>query len=163
MSKYDALGAFLKNQRNDRVPMSFAEVERVTGRKLPPSAAKHRAWWSNNPNNSVMTRVWLDAGFESEQVDMAGRKLVFRRVRKPVDSPGRESGGGREGKDHPLLGAMEGVMGVAPAAGLTKPAGPRLGRGWGSAPSVFHFGRGLSGGREIDLPAGRQPATSCWC
>jgi len=128
MSKYDALGAFLKNQRNDRVPMSFAEVERVTGRKLPPSAAKHRPWWSNNPNNSVMTRVWLDAGFESEQVDMAGRKLVFRRVRKPVDSPGRESGGGREGKYHPLLGALKGLMRIAPGADLPKPADPDWGK-----------------------------------
>jgi hypothetical protein len=128
MSKYDALGPFLKNQRNDRVPMSFAEVERVTGRKLPPSAAKHRPWWSNNPNNSVMTRVWLDAGFESEQVDMAGRKLVFRRVRKPVDSPGRKSGDRREGKYHPLLGALKGLMRIAPGADLTKPADPDWGK-----------------------------------
>jgi hypothetical protein len=128
MSKYDALGPFLKNQRNDRVPMSFAEVERVTGEKLPPSAAKHRPWWSNNPNNSVMTRVWLDAGFESEQVDMAGRKLVFRRVRRAVDSPGRKSGNGREGTYHPLLGALKGLMRIAPGADLTKPADPDWGR-----------------------------------
>src|SRR3954451_20045222 len=80
MSKYEALGDFLKSQRGDRVPMSFAQIERVTGAKLPPSAAKHRPWWSNNPTNSVMTRVWLNAGFESEQVDMAARRLVFRRV-----------------------------------------------------------------------------------
>ena len=128
MSKYDALGAFLKNQRSDRVPMSFAEVERVTGRKLPPSAAKHRPWWSNNPDNSVMTRVWLDAGFESEQVNMAGRKLVFRRVRKPVDSPGGKSGRGPEGNYHPLLGALKGLMRIAPGTDLTKPADPDWGK-----------------------------------
>jgi hypothetical protein len=128
MSKYDALGAFLKNQRHDRVPMSFADVERVTGGKLPPSAAKHRPWWSNNPDNSVMTRVWLDAGFESEQVDMAGRKLVFRRVRKPVDSSGEENSGGREGKYHPLLGALKGLMRIAPGTDLTKPADPDWGK-----------------------------------
>jgi hypothetical protein len=129
MSKYDALGAFLKKQRNDRVPMSFAEVERVTGKKLPPSAAKHRPWWSNNPDNSVMTRVWLDAGFESEQVDMAGRKLVFRRVRKPVNSPGGEGGGGgSEGKYHPLLGALKGLMRISPGTDLTKPADPDWGK-----------------------------------
>jgi hypothetical protein len=126
MSKYDALGAFLKNQQSDRVPMSFAEVERVTGARLPPSAAKHRPWWSNNPDNSVMTRVWLDAGFESEQVDMAGRKLVFRRVRKPVDTPG--GGDGREDKYHPLFGALKGLMRIAPGADLTKPADPDWGR-----------------------------------
>jgi hypothetical protein len=128
VSKYDALGTFLKSQRNDRVPMSFAEVERVTGGKLPPSAAKHRPWWSNNPDNSVMTRVWLDAGFESEQVDMAGRKLVFRRVRKPVDSSDGESGGAAEGKYHPLSGALKGLMHVAPGTDLTKPADPDWGK-----------------------------------
>jgi hypothetical protein len=128
VSKYDALGAFLKNQRSDRVPMSFADVERVTGRKLPPSAAKHRPWWSNNPDNSVMTRVWLDAGFESEQVDMAGRKLVFRRVHRPLDSPGGESGGGREGKYHPLFGALKGSIRVAPGTDLTKPTDPDWGK-----------------------------------
>ncbi len=121
MSKYDALGVFLKNQRSDRVPMSFSEVERVTGRKLPPSAAKHRPWWSNNPDNSVMTRVWLDAGFQSEQVDMAGRRLVFRRVRKPQESADG-SAGRREREYHPLFGALRGSMRIAPGTDLTKPA-----------------------------------------
>jgi hypothetical protein len=81
MAKYEALGEFLRRQQGERVPMTFAEIERVIGARLPPSARKHRPWWSNSPTNSVMTQVWLDAGFESEQVDMAGRRLVFRRVR----------------------------------------------------------------------------------
>jgi hypothetical protein len=126
VSKYDALGAFLKSQRGDRVPMSFAEVERITGGKLPPSAAKHRPWWSNNPDNSVMTRVWLDAGFESEQVDMAGRKLVFRRVRRSVDS---SAAGSRHSQNyHPLLGALKGLMQIVPGTDLTKPADPDWGK-----------------------------------
>jgi hypothetical protein len=127
MSKYDALGAFLKDQSSDRVPMSFADVERVTGRKLPPSAAKHRPWWSNNPDNSVMTRVWLDAGFESEQVDMAGRKLVFRRVRKTVDLPNGEIGG-PAGKYHPLFGALKGSVRIASGTDLAQPADPDWGK-----------------------------------
>ena len=127
MSKYDALGAFLRNQRNDRVPMSFADVERITGGKLPPSASKHRPWWSNNPDNSVMTRVWLEAGFESEQVDMAGRKLVFRRVRRAVEALG-ESGGGAAEKYHPLLGSLKGLMRIRPGTDLTLPADPDWGK-----------------------------------
>ena len=83
MSKYAALGEYLKRQRGDLVPMTFAEIERVTGSKLPASAHKHRAVVEQQPDNSVMTKVWIDAGFESEQVDMQARKLVFRRVRKP--------------------------------------------------------------------------------
>ncbi|MEA2936481.1 MAG: hypothetical protein QOD74_3127, partial [Variibacter sp.] len=62
--------------------MTFAEIERITGSKLPPKAQHQRAWWSNNPSNNVMTKVWLEAGYETERVDMAGRKLVFRRVGK---------------------------------------------------------------------------------
>lgn len=88
MSKYEALGDFLKRQPGERVSVSFAEIERIIGAKLPPSARKHRAWWSNNPTNSVMTTVWLAAGFESEQVDVAGRRLVFRRALHPGEAGG---------------------------------------------------------------------------
>jgi hypothetical protein len=125
MSKYEALGAFLKSQSGDRVPMSFVQIERVTGTKLPPSASKHRPWWSNNPTNSVMTRVWLEAGFESEQVDMATRRLVFRRVRQPAASPGER----QESKHpcHPLQGALKGLVRVMPGTDLTGPADPDWG------------------------------------
>ena len=78
-SKYQPLTRHLSAQRGGRVSMSFAEIERVLGAKLPASANTHRAWWSNNPRNNVMTKAWLDAGFQSEQVDIDGKKLVFSR------------------------------------------------------------------------------------
>ena len=90
MSKYSALGDYLRQQRRDVVPMTFAEIEKITGGKLPASA-RYRAWWSNNDFNSVLTKVWLEAGFKSEQVDMPTRKLVFRRVRKPKAAARRAS------------------------------------------------------------------------
>ena len=80
MGKYDRLGAHLRAQPGDAVTMSFSEIERVIGAKLPPRAQFHRAWWSNSPSNNVMTKAWLDAGFRSARVDMAGRKLVFERM-----------------------------------------------------------------------------------
>jgi hypothetical protein len=86
-SKYEPLTLHLRAQRASRVPMSFGEIERVLGTKLPPSASSHRAWWSNNPNNNVMTKAWLEAGFQSEQVDLDGRKLVFKRVTTDSHSP----------------------------------------------------------------------------
>jgi hypothetical protein len=86
-SKYHSLTVFLRGQRGARAPMTFAEVERVIGAKLPPSASKYRAWWSNNPLNNVMTKAWLDAGFESEDVDLKGCKVVFRRVDSGASSP----------------------------------------------------------------------------
>lgn len=115
--------------------MSFRDIERITGQKLPDSAHRHRPWWSNNPDNSVMTKIWLDAGFKTEQVDMAGRKLVFRRVRRTEigdgqssapSSSGPPSGSGK--RHHPLFGALKGLVRLMPGTDLTKPADPD----WGS-------------------------------
>ena len=39
MSKYDALRSFLEGQHTERLPMTFAEIERVLGFKLPKSQA----------------------------------------------------------------------------------------------------------------------------
>ena len=123
MSKYDRLGEFLKTQTTDRVPMSFADIERITQTKLPASAHRHRPWWSNSAANSVITKVWLEAGFESEQVDMAGRKLVFRRVRKPRPVAHEKP---PEKPFHPAYGAMKGVKRIMPGTDLTQPADPDL-------------------------------------
>lgn len=124
MSKYGALGEYLRRQQREVVPMTFAQIEKVTGAKLPPSALKHRPWWSNNPQNSVMTKVWLEAGFESEQVDMSSRKLVFRRLRKPKPpAAGKESAAERP--FHPAYGYMKGLIRVMPGTDLTQPADPQ--------------------------------------
>jgi hypothetical protein len=123
MSKYSALGDYLKKQNREFVPLSFADIEKITGTKLPASAHKHRPWWSNNPDNSVMTKVWLDAGFESEQVDMPARKLVFRRVRGPEPATATTRSAG-EKPFHPLYGMMQGLIRVMPGTDLTQPADP---------------------------------------
>ena len=124
MSKYGALGAYLTQQRRDVVPMSFAEIEKITGIKLPPSAHRHRPWWSNNPDNSVMTKVWLEAGFVSEQVDMPARKLVFRRIRRPHAAHQAAQSAG-EKPFHPAYGAMKGLIRIMPGTDLTQPADPQ--------------------------------------
>jgi hypothetical protein len=132
MGKYEPLGEFLRKQRTARVPMSFQDIERVTGVKLPPKAQHHRAWWSNNPSNNVMTKVWLAAGYETEQVDMAGRKLVFRRVGElasssPSEAPAQPPQNGPR-KHHPLFGALKGLIRVMPGTDLTEPADPDWGK-----------------------------------
>ena len=92
MGKYEPLGAFLATQQGDQVAMSFARIEAVLGSNLPPSK-RQRAFWSNNPHNNVMTKEWLAAGFESESVDVANEKLVFRRVRTQAGQGNSASGG----------------------------------------------------------------------
>ncbi|MEO8812036.1 MAG: hypothetical protein ABI376_03875 [Caulobacteraceae bacterium] len=86
-SKYDPLGDYLRGQPTAEAPMSFSDIEKVIGASLPPKAVNHPAWWSNNTSNNTMTRVWLEAGFRSERVNVGARKLVFRRVAGPSARP----------------------------------------------------------------------------
>src|SRR6266849_10863385 len=121
MSKYQALGDYLKRQRRETVPMTFGEIEKLTGTKLPPSS-RYRAWWSNNDFNSVLTKVWIEAGFKSEQVDMERCKLVFRRVYKPKSAEAPRSVSDKA--FHPAYGFMKGLVRIMPGTDLTQPADP---------------------------------------
>lgn len=130
MSKYDLLGQYLKAQYASEVPMTFAEIERVIGTKLPPSAYRHRPWWSNNATNSVMTKVWLNSGYETSRVDIQARKLVFRRIAREAKGvsgmpeahrtfePGPDNAKARRS---PLFGCMKGTFTIEPGYDLTKP------------------------------------------
>jgi len=136
MSKYAPLGSYLRDQRFDRVPMSFADVERIVGFKLPKKSQIHRAWWSNNPGNNAMTKIWMDADFRTEQVDIEARRLVFRRVGSPqqveTPLPRSEAPGGAAAPatlpPHPLFGALKGLLRVMPGTDLTEPADPNWGK-----------------------------------
>ena len=107
--------------------MTFKEVEGVIGRKLPPSAYRHRPWWANEARGHSHAKAWLDAGFETEQVDMETRKLVFRRATSSQSSQGMaeaprefmqtEKKVGR----HPLIGSMKGTFTIEPGYDLTSP------------------------------------------
>ena len=108
--------------------MTFSQIERIIGAKLPASAQQYRAWWSNNPNNSVMTRAWLDAGFRSERVDMARRKLTFRKLEATSSTSAADvSKRPAISKRHPLYGWMKGTVTIAPGVDLTEPADPHWG------------------------------------
>jgi hypothetical protein len=121
MSKYSPLGDYLKHQRRDVVPMTFAEIENIIGAKLPTSS-RYRAWWSNNDFNSALTKIWLEAGFKSEQVDLSTGKLVFRRVRESKAPKAPQSA--TEKPFHPAYGAMKGLIRIMPGTDLTQPAAP---------------------------------------
>lgn len=131
MGKYAPLRSYLLVQDKERVPMSFAEIEALLGEKLPASK-QYPAWWSNNPSNNPMTREWLAAGFQTEDLNISGESVVFSRV-----LPREKAGGSglREGPQaefetpvqrHPLFGRLKGVITLAPGVDLTEPADPDL-------------------------------------
>ena len=132
MSKYAPLAAHLRKVGQETVPMTFADIERIIGTNLPPSAFKHRPWWSNNSANSVITRSWLEAGYKTAKVDMAGQKLMFVKSSPYVPAP---EAGGRMLRDEArepaaadtvsfslVFGALKGTVTVKAGIDLTAPA-----------------------------------------
>ena len=84
MSIYAKLREVLADHPSPVWKARFSEIEGLLGVKLPASAYKYPAWWSNNPSNNAMTKIWLMAGWRTEQVDIADQTVVFRRGEKPV-------------------------------------------------------------------------------
>ena len=124
MSKYGPLTDFLATQSTAHVPMTFEEIERVLGFPLPPSSRTHRAWWSNNPQNNVMTRAWLKAGYRTEDVDIPGHRLVFHRHRPKGETRQVPEHPYVEKVNHPAFGCMAGTVTFIEGVDLTEPADP---------------------------------------
>ncbi|MEQ8309074.1 MAG: hypothetical protein RIA72_00095 [Sphingopyxis sp.] len=83
MGKYEPLGDHLRALSEDRWNASFEEIEHILGFRLPNSARDHRAWWSNHSGgNHSQAAVWVEAGWETRDVDQARERIRFERVRK---------------------------------------------------------------------------------
>lgn len=123
--KYELLEAHLLECRESEVPMTFEKVEEIVGTTLPPSAFRHRAWWSNNPSNSVITHAWLRAGYKSAEVDMTGHKLVFRKSDGGGTPAGADVPGAPETPQQSIVSciadALQGTVTVKPGTDLTEP------------------------------------------
>jgi hypothetical protein len=130
MSKYDSLSQYLAAQES-KVTLTFDAIERILGFTLPRSARRHPAWWSNGSQSHVQAAAWLNAGFETAEVDLAGERISFLPRRQPdglaesADPPAPSDPppgtlGLRGG--HPAWGAMKGTFKVPPDTDLTEPA-----------------------------------------
>lgn len=138
MSKYQPLTGFLRGRSMDRVTMTFAEIEKVLGFKLPSSAYEYPAWWANDTGKShVQARAWISAGYETEQVDQTARKLVFKRTTREygVLPVSKQQNGMAEPQTtfkhapskiprSPLWGAMKGTFTLVPPSEPVTPKDP---------------------------------------
>jgi hypothetical protein len=79
MGKYEPLTQYLKKQPVEIWDARFVDVEKVLGFPLPRSAHEYPAWWANQDPGRSQTKGWRDAGWETGQVDLAAKKIRFRR------------------------------------------------------------------------------------
>lgn len=84
--KYRKLYAHLCDLTAQEWRAAFSDVETVIGDTLPPSARRHRAWWSNHSGDNILrqARAWIAAGWETVDVDMNAETLLFRREDFPA-------------------------------------------------------------------------------
>lgn len=115
MSKYEPLPQFLSSRTEPIQKLSFAQIERVLGFKLPQSAYEHEAWWSNNATGHSHARSWLSAGWRTQDVDLSSRKVTFRRA---------AAADGKSPKRSPW-GCMADTITIMPGTDLTAPADER--------------------------------------
>ena len=75
MTPYDPLYRWLcakSFETEERVRLTFAEIEAVLGFKLPLDARTELRWWNNERDapRHKQCRAWLDAGFDAVKVDL---------------------------------------------------------------------------------------------
>jgi hypothetical protein len=115
MSKYEGLSQFLTETRGSIQRLTFSEIERVLGFKLPKSAYEYPAWWSNNPTGHSHSRAWIDAGWRTEAPDLGSQKVTFCRI-SPPNAEARPT----ERPDP--WGCMAGTVTFMPGIDLTAPS-----------------------------------------
>lgn len=122
MSKYEILCDHLRSMTEPVWRARFADVEAVLGFSLPRSAYSYPAWWSNDATGHSHSLAWLEAGWKTEQVDIAAQQVTFRRAKdaQPAQTKGKAS---RLGSGETLHGAIPGVIQMVSGTDLTKPTG----------------------------------------
>ena len=92
MGKYEPLAERLRREKGESWTASFAEVEKVLGFALPPSARTYREWWANQQGGGhSQTKGWQDAGWRVWKVDLRDEQVTFRRLKcTPAASPGAD-------------------------------------------------------------------------
>ena len=76
--KYGPLRNYLAARAEDRITLTFAQIEHIIDAPLPPSAYR-RDWWVNVPHGRTHAQAWLAAGWRLQAADIRRRTVTFRR------------------------------------------------------------------------------------
>ncbi|MDH7607211.1 MAG: hypothetical protein QHH12_05540 [Candidatus Bathyarchaeota archaeon] len=93
--KYEGLTSYLRFRAafTNSVRLSLAQIDGIVRDNLPMSAYRSEKWWENSPE-SAHAKAWLDAGWETSEVNLKEGYVVFQKVKslqKPSLKKKRES------------------------------------------------------------------------
>ena len=84
LAEYEALKKYLIGlpDYHTEAAFSFDELEKLLGRKLPPSARVHRPWWGNDYASGTHShaQAWIEAGWKVDAVDIKEEWVRFVRA-----------------------------------------------------------------------------------
>ena len=81
--KYTALENYLRDLPPDQteVTLSFEQIERIVGARLPPSAYEYQQWWDHEKEgNHVNARAWANAGWKVQSIDFNQKQARLVRI-----------------------------------------------------------------------------------
>ena len=87
-SKYDPFRLWLDRQTEDRIQLSFRDIEAILGFRLPASARSLAQWWANVAGSHAQASAWVSAGWRAREVDVRAEQVTFERVRHGQEAAG---------------------------------------------------------------------------
>lgn len=85
MGKYEPLNLFLGKIKEEKIVLTFKEIEKILGDNLPPSAREYTAWWANDTSgvHRNASDGWMAANWKVEKVDMKNETVSFIKNNAP--------------------------------------------------------------------------------
>jgi hypothetical protein len=78
-NKYKKLEEYLRNSSKQIENLAYENIERIIGTKLPSSAYKYRAWWSNSGH--LHAKTWSNVNWKVSSVNI-GESVTFKNIIK---------------------------------------------------------------------------------
>jgi len=78
-NKYYRLEEYLRKSQKEVEAMSYEEIEKILGFKLPQSASVYRAWWANDKTHS-QAHAWLNASWKVKEVNLRN-SVTFEKIK----------------------------------------------------------------------------------
>jgi hypothetical protein len=81
-SRYAPLAIHLQSlpRRQEKVEVTFDDIERIIGDELPPSARQLHTWWANDAKSHLQSQEWLNVGWRVATLNMTEERGTFARI-----------------------------------------------------------------------------------
>lgn len=65
---------------DEKITLTFKQIEEIEGRKLHPSSKKSEFWSEQRKGRKTIADTWKSEGYELEKLDLINEKIILRRI-----------------------------------------------------------------------------------